>query len=251
VIQNLVLNADQAMAKPGTITIKAENITIDTDNDFGMSKGYYIKVTVIDEGCGIPDDIKSKIFDPYFTTKPDGNGLGLATSYSIIKKHLGYITLESEIGKGSQFSFYLPALNFYKNITPENTPTVISGNSKIMIIDDEEMIRNLLTDILENLGYQVYSFKERSSALEEYKKQKDISPFDLIITDLTIPGDMGGQEFLNEILKIDKDAKVIVSSGYSNHPLMSNYKKYGFKAVITKPYVLEDLAKIVDSVIKS
>ena len=251
VIQNLVLNADQAMAKPGTIAIKAENIIIDADNDFGMSKGKYIKVTVIDEGCGIPDEIKSKIFDPYFTTKPDGNGLGLATSYSIIKKHQGYITLESEIGKGSKFSFYLPAVGFYEYITAENTPTVISGNSKIMIIDDEEMIRNLLTDILENLGYQVYSFKERTSALEEYKKQKDISPFDLVITDLTIPGDMGGKEFINEILKIDKDAKVIVSSGYSNHPLMSNYKKYGFKAVITKPYVVEDLAKIVDSVIKS
>lgn len=249
VVQNLVINADQAMKNPGIISIECNNLTIEYDGENGFKKGKYLKVSIKDEGIGIPAELRSKIFDPYFTTKEHGNGLGLATSYSIIKKHLGYLTIESELNKGSIFSFYLPAVQTNENIEINEQARVITGKGKILVVDDEEMVRELLMDILENLGYDVEIFSDGSEALNQYKKKMDEDPFDLVITDLTIPGGLGGKELLDEILRINKNAKVIVSSGYSNDPLMADFKKYGFKAVVSKPYVVEDLSKTVSLVI--
>jgi PAS domain S-box-containing protein len=251
VIQNLIINADQAMPQGGTIKVKAENILIDdTHKSIPLDKGKYIKVSIEDQGIGIPADYLSKIFDPYFTTKPKGSGLGLASSYSIINKHGGVITAESKLGKGSKFTFYLPASE--KKVEQEEpvSETIKTGEGNILILDDEESIREMLMEILTSLGYTADSVADGLEAVELYKKALNSNnPYDLVIADLTVPGGMGGKETLSELLKIDPNAKVIVSSGYSTDPIMSEYWKYGFKGIITKPYGMEEVSKVLHGIV--
>ncbi len=250
VINNFIINADQAMPEGGLIGIGVENITVDNESSLPLDKGKYIMITIEDEGIGISEEHLQRVFDPYFTTKQKGSGLGLAVSYSIIRNHGGYITVESKLDIGTTFHIYLPASE--KKVkgqkTEEGKPLV--GKGRVLLMDDKEVIRNTVGEMLEVIGYEGTFVKDGIEAIEVYKQNKILGePFDVVIMDLTIPGGMGGKETIKRLLLIDPTAKVIVSSGYSNDPIMANYEKFGFKGIITKPYNMEELSKILHNVI--
>lgn len=252
VLHNLMLNAYQAMPGGGLIKISARNKSVPLKNEMMLKPGNYVMVTIEDQGTGIPEEILTKIFDPYFTTKEQGTGLGLASSYYIIKNHDGYIGVSSKVECGSTFYIYLPASA--KKPVPITRPRKLFSEEKgkrILLMDDEPFIRNSVKEFLEGYGYKVQVAEEGAKAVILYNKGKEMSePFDVVIMDLTIPGGIGGKEAAQEILKIDPKAKIIVSSGYSNDPVLANYLEYGFCNVITKPFLLEDLReKIVTSLI--
>lgn len=242
VLSNLVINADQAMPAGGVIDIKAENIVLSDESNTPLKPGKYVKISIEDRGIGISKEYLPKIFDPYFTTKKTGNGLGLASVYSIITKHDGFITIDSEIGKGTAAQFYLPA-SLKKVVRKKPSEKIlIDAKGKILLMDDEAAIRDATGKILKKFGYDVEFAAEGHEALEKYSKAiKTSHPFDLVILDLTIPGGMGGLETIKELLKKDPFTKAIVSSGYSSDPVMANFKKYGFSEVIAKPYNLNEL----------
>lgn len=258
VINNLLINAQQAMPAGGRIAIWAENVTILEDAELPLPrgkhvplpKGKYIKITITDRGVGIQPKIFDKIFDPYFTTKPQGSGLGLATAYSIIKNHEGYITMESTLGEGSVFFIYLPALKEAIPFPEEVTIAPITGQGRILIMDDEDIVLDVLRNMLIRIGYEVISARDGSEALEKYRRaQSNGQPFGVVILDLTVPGGLGGKETLEQLKRIDPQVKAIVSSGYSDNPIMADYEKYGFYGVISKPYRIPELSKIIHEVI--
>jgi len=250
VLYNLVINADQAMPGGGTVTVKAENIDIRPESGPQVGEGRYIKITVSDEGAGVEPKILRRIFDPYFTTKARGSGLGLTTSWSIVKGHGGTITVESTLGKGSSFSVYLPARGETRRTEPQRLTQPLKGKGRVMVMDDEECIRNLLTNQLEALGYETVHAAEGGQAVELYRiALKEGTNFDAVIMDLTIPGGVGGKEAVAAIRKLDPSVKAIVSSGYSNDPVMANYRSHGFVDVITKPYGIEEVSAVLHRVI--
>lgn len=252
VIHNLVINAIQAGPRDGVINLSAENCNITDEQNLPVSLGKYVMITISDSGGGILKENLSRIFDPYFTTKVGGSGLGLATVYSIIKNHDGLITVESSAETGTTFNIYLPASQKQLKVFPikDIGEKPLSGKGRILIMDDEEIIRDTAGSILTTLGYEVDSAKNGSEAIELYMKARlDGHPFSLIIMDLTIQGGMGGRETVKKLLEMDPDVRAIVSSGYSDDALMSDYKKHGFSAVIAKPYRLSDLSNIVNTVI--
>ena len=250
VITNIILNADQAMPDGGIIEIRAENVFINEDS-LPLKNGEYVKITIKDHGIGIPEKYLSKIFDPYWTTKKTGSGLGLATSYSIIRNHDGYIDVESQIGVGSTFYIYLPALS--EMILTEKEELVyepIMGKGNILLMDNDDMVRELATKMLETAGYSVTKANDGGEAIRLYREAMESGhPYDVVILDLTVPGGMGGKEAMKFLLKTDPNIKAIASSGYSNDSIMSEYKKYGFTAVIAKPYKVRELSEIVSKVI--
>lgn len=250
VIHNLIINAEQAMPDGGIIKLSAENVTVDAESNVPIMQGKYVKITVADTGVGIPEQHLTKIFDPYFTTKEGGSGLGLAVVYSVIKKHAGYLSVESKAGIGTMFYIYLPASN--KEVVPakaiDNKP--IFGKGRILIMDDEELIRDVCGKMLDKLGYEVEYALDGQEAIDLYKKEKDAGhPFNAIIMDLTIPGGMGGKDAIKKLHEIDPQVKAIVSSGYSEDAAMSDFGKLGFKAVIAKPYRITDLSETVHQVL--
>jgi len=239
VIHNLVINAVQAMPDGGTITIGAEN--------FGsiLQRQKCVRIFVADNGTGITEQHLQRIFDPYFTTKQQGSGLGLATCYSIIKKHGGIITVESTLGKGSTFYLTLPASELSREAQPEFQTDVAYGIGRVLVMDDEEPVREALQAMLDELGYTAECAENGAEAVDLYRKRKEEgTPFAAVILDLTIPGGVGGKEAITALLKIDPDVKAVVSSGYSTDPVMANYLEYGFSAVLTKPYLLQDMSRV-------
>ena len=252
VIHNLVINADQAMPQGGILKMRAENVRIDSKKAIPLPEGKYVAIAIIDQGVGIPKEYVAKIFDPFFTTKQKGSGLGLASSYSIISNHGGHITVESIPGSGSTFTFYLPASEKKIESKKPAIEMLRSGIGKILIMDDEELIRDVARDILKSLGYETDLARDGVEALDLYRKAKDAGkPYAAVIMDLTIPGGMGGEEAVKKLHAIDPDAKAIVSSGYSTGPIMSDFKAYGFSGVITKPYRIADMGATLQLVINS
>lgn len=250
VFQNLVINAVQAMPHGGIIRINTDNVILGEDNLLPLTPGRYVKITVEDEGVGIWPDHLSKIFDPYFTTKQKGSGLGLATAYSIIKNHDGHITVESTMGKGTTFSIYLPATTKKFKPKREMAPKLLRGKGKILVMDDEKMIRNNMGLMLKHLGYEVEFAEDGAEAIELYAKVKEsLNPFDAVIMDLTIAGGMGGRETIQKLLEVDPQAKAIVFSGYADDPIMSNFKKFGFRGFIKKPYNIEEVSEVLHRVL--
>lgn len=250
VISNLIINADQAMINGGLLRLKAENIVLDEMHHLPLPPGKYIKLTIKDQGEGIAKENLKKIFDPYFTTKNKGNGLGLTTSYAIIHNHNGYINVESQVGQGTSFYIYLPAVTETADCGSIVEPTCYHGNGRVLIMDDEDIIRDAAAEMLSEMGYHVSHAKDGNEAIRIYlEARKAGTPFDVVIMDLTVPGGLGGKETVAELLKYDPDIKAIVSSGYSNGPVMSNYREYGFSGVVAKPYKIEELSMVLRQVL--
>lgn len=250
VISNLIINADHAMPEGGIIKVRAENMTVAARQYPPLKDGRYVKISIEDQGVGIPKENLQKIFDPFFTTKQDGSGLGLATTYSIIKNHGGYITVESDLGAGTTFHIYLQASHkrIPKKKAAEEKPLV--GKGRILLMDDEEMVRNVAGKMLGHIGYEVEFAGDGDKAIELYKEAKESGhPFDAVIMDMTIPGGIGGKEAIKKLLEIDPDVKAIVSSGYFSDPIMSEFKRYGFRNVLAKPYRIKELTETLRKVI--
>ncbi len=253
VINNLMLNSVQAMKKGGTINISAENVDISDENqewEVLLKEGKYVRIRVQDNGVGIPPELLSQIFDPYFSTKQKGSGLGLAVSYSIIKKHGGYIFVESKPGKGTTFTVLLPASPDAVIKKPLQKLQIANGNGKILVMDDEEAILDLVGKMLSFLGYDVQLSHDGDEAIEVYKAAlKNNQPFDAVIMDLTVPGGQGGKETVHELLKMDPQIKAIVSSGYSTDPIMAQYRDFGFVDRISKPYDVQTMSEVLHRVL--
>ena len=245
VVQNIIINADQAMPAGGTIKISTENITFtEQQKNIPLRPGPYVKISISDTGPGMPKEVLNKIFEPYFTTKEKGSGLGLTTSFAIVKKHDGFLSVDSKVGEGTTFRIYLPASESDTGrVLGKSQPLVLRGNGKILAMDDEEAIRQLVKRILESVGYKVVTVKDGQEALDEYKAHADRGqPFDAVMLDLTVSGGMGGRECVRQLLARWPNAKAIVSSGYVNDPVMERYKKFGFVGMVSKPYTLGDLS---------
>ncbi|MBU7014172.1 MAG: PAS domain S-box protein [Theionarchaea archaeon] len=249
VINNLMINADQAMPEGGIVQVRAENVEVTSAEELPLHPGKYVKISIKDEGTGMPERLFSRIFDPYFTTKQKGSGLGLATSYSIIKKHDGHIDVESEVGTGTTFYIWLPAsLEHKKDEKPKEGR--LDGSGRVLLMDDEPLVLDAAGEVLEYLGYEVTFACDGEETILLYRNAvQQGTPFDAVIMDLTIPGSMGGEEAIGELLSVDPNVKAIVSSGYSTDPIMADYKAYGFRGVVTKPYTIEELSKTLREVL--
>lgn len=250
VISNIVMNARQAMPKGGKLEIRIEKSNLLKDNLLTISKGKYIKITITDTGPGIPQKNLEEIFDPYFTTRENGTGMGLSICYSIVKKHNGYISASSQIGTGTSITIYLPAVSPRQKkeskMKPATTEASLNNPLRILVMDDEDHIRNISKKMLEKFGYLVELASDGEDAISQYKALlENNTPAHLVIMDLTIPGGMGGEEASKIILDIDPNAKIVVSSGYSDDPIMTNFKEYGLKGIIPKPFRLEELKRSV------
>jgi PAS domain S-box-containing protein len=249
VVQNLVLNAVQAMQDGGVVRISLQNEHLEGDAVRAMAPGRYLRLTISDSGTGIRPEHLGRIFDPYFTTKQTGNGLGLATVYSIIRKHEGHVEVESELGRGTTFRIWLPAA---AEALPAPEPEAVVAAPKtgrILFMDDEEAIREMTCALLVRLGYSVTAVADGEAVIKAYVAAKQVCrPFDAVMLDLTVPGGMGGREAMQELLKFDPQVRGIVSSGYSSDPVMADYQEFGFRARVAKPYRVQDLAKALRSV---
>ncbi len=248
VFGNLTINAKQAMPDGGYLHVLLENIEIPDNRQPGLQRGKYIKITLADNGIGITPEHLKRIFDPYFTTKQTGNGLGLATAYSIIEKHGGQISVTSQLGKGTTFTVYLQAalVQTLPAVPLTSDAPLRQKAAKILVMDDEEMICDIIKAQLEDDGYRVETVPEGSLAVARYREAlAEGAPFDLVILDLTIPGGMGGKDTVKEILALHPQARVIVSSGYAADPVMANYAEYGFKGIVPKPYNPSSLSNVL------
>lgn len=253
VVSNLTINANQAMTEGGLLNVSIKRYSNLSSQLSYLNKSDYIQITFQDNGIGIDPNVMDRIFEPFFSTKQTGYGLGLATVFSIVNKHEGYIHVESELGKGSVFTIYIPALTDFVEQTThdlQETPDWEKQSANILVMDDEEVIRNLLSSSLKRLGFNVQAEPEGKQAVDAYQSAfSNGTPFDIVILDITVPGGMGGEEAIKEILKINPEAKCIVSSGYAHDPVMANYKDYGFIAVAPKPYTLTEMEDIINQVL--
>ncbi|HHB77372.1 MAG TPA: transporter substrate-binding domain-containing protein, partial [Desulfobulbus sp.] len=240
VIQNIIINGRQAMPEGGRIQIRAVNTRDTAVHPMLGIHGdkAFVKISIQDSGAGIPESILDKIFDPYFSTKQEGSGLGLAICHSIISKHGGFITAQSTPGEGTTFTLYLPASEQSSLPTDAvNAENATAGSHRILLMDDDEMLRTVASSQLEHLGHTVITAEDGAAAVACYQKHMHTkTPIDLTIMDLTIPGGMGGKEAVQEILALNPEARVIVTSGYSNDPVMANFRQYGFQASLLKPF---------------
>ncbi len=251
VINNLMINATQAMPQGGTIRVSASNVEIGMGSELPLAEGKYVRISISHSGNGISPENLTKIFDPYFTTKESGTGLGLATAYSVMKKHRGYIGVNSRIGLGSTFFCYIPTSQVEPRKDPSEKNHLVKGTGRVLIMDDDEGIRTLAEAILSEIGYQVITVRDGNECLKEYHAALLDNRFDVVIMDLTVPGGMGGKEAIQHLRRIDPTVKAVVSSGYSNDPIMSDYENHGFVDVLTKPYDAATLSHVLGRITAS
>ncbi|NOY52123.1 MAG: PAS domain S-box protein [Deltaproteobacteria bacterium] len=251
VIQNLILNAAQAMPDGGTINIAAENLALGNSENPSLQASPYIKILIQDSGNGIAPDQIGRIFDPYFTTREDGSGLGLAVTHSIVTKHDGHITVTSKKNRGTTFILYLPAVTEkVPRQKSSRSKTVNQKRGRILVMDDEEIVRDVAAKMLTRFGFEAVPTCSGEEAVKLFREAAERgTPFDLILADLTIPGGMGGKALATEIHRTDPAAKIIASSGYSNDFVMSDYEKFGFCGAVAKPYRLQELQEVVDRIL--
>jgi PAS domain S-box-containing protein len=257
VVNNLIINADQAMPAVGTITVKLGNCILRHAEVPALKAGEYVCIEVADQGIGIRPENMKRVFDPYFTTKDDGNGLGLASGYSIVRSHHGAIRVESEVDRGTSFYVYLPKTTKHHDTLPTNQEpakkepeTIHKGSGRILVMDDMEAMMLVAGEILNVLGYEVAFATNGEEAIEAYKKAKESGdPFDAVVFDLTVPGGMGGEEASNILIEYDPELIAIASSGYSTSNIMSNYKDSAFKAAVPKPYRIKEMSDALHQVL--
>jgi signal transduction histidine kinase/ActR/RegA family two-component response regulator len=253
VVQNLVINALQAMPGGGTVDVTLENERRGEADGLPLAPGAYVRLEVRDRGVGIAPEQLPRIFDPFFTTKATGSGLGLTTAYAIARRHGGHIEVQSAVGKGSRFILRLPAV-------PEGapaarrapTPVGEASRSRILVMDDEPAVRGVIADLLRALGHEAVVAEDGEAALAAWRRaRQDGRPFDVVILDLTVPGRMGGRQVVLEMRAVDPDVRALVSSGYSDDPVLSDPGEYGFAGVLKKPYTLDEVARALGTAISA
>jgi CheY-like chemotaxis protein len=251
VIQNIVLNADQAMPLGGRITITARNIPASATACLpGAATGDAVEITIQDQGTGIPEEHLSRIFDPYFTTKEKGSGLGLATTYSIIKNHGGMITVASELRKGTTFTICLPASGASVEREEASARLAAGNRGRILVMDDEHVVREVIGELLRSLGHEVVLADRGEAAVMQYKTaMAEGRPFDIVILDLTVRGGMGGAEAVKKLRELDPNVKAVMSSGYSDDAVTADYRRQGFTAFLKKPYKVEELQSTLNALL--
>ncbi len=240
-MSNLVINANQAMTS-GEIKIEAKNVYLSSADQLNLAEGFYVQVSVIDQGSGISKSLLNQVFDPFFTTKKTGHGLGLSTVFSIVKNHHGAVDIKSDVGRGTTVSIYLPATQNIAKKAVANLTKSYQNSGYVLVMDDEESIRLVLSKLLEKLGFKVLEAKNGEEAISIYanalEKNLDVK---YCLLDLTVPGKGGGLEIISELIALNANIKALILSGYSTSPIMSNFKSYGFCGVIKKPFRVADL----------
>jgi CheY-like chemotaxis protein len=248
VFDNLIINAMQAMPGGGAINITAQNVSLGEREHGVLRAGRYVKLSVTDSGIGIPPEYLPRIFDPFYTTKAKGHGLGLATSYSIVNRHGGCIEVESQPGKGSVFHVFLPALSASETPAEEESAVSHAGSGTFVVMDDEAMMRETISDMLSSLGYSVTCVANGQEAIDFFsvaiKAGRKVAA---MIFDLTVPGGLGGREAIGKIRTLDPKIPVFVASGYAEDPVMANPEKFGFTASICKPFRKAELVKMLNA----
>jgi CheY-like chemotaxis protein len=246
-LHNMLLNARQAMPVGGKIEVRAENVVSHTDS-LPLASNRHVKISVRDYGCGIAAEALPRVFDPYFTTRQGGSGLGLATAHAIVTKHGGHISVQSKVGVGSTFSIYLPACGEVQKPEPSRPAgqeLLRSGSGRILVMDDEEAVCDVLARTLGRLGYEVACARHGAEAIALIQEAKAAGrAFDTVLVDLTVPGGMGGKEVAAQLRQIDRSVILIASSGYSDAPVMSEFRRYGFDDVIPKPWTPNRLSEV-------
>jgi PAS domain S-box-containing protein len=252
-VSNLVLNAVQATPGEGFVRVRAENVTVGEGQLPHVKAGRYVRIVVTDTGVGIPEENLKQVLDPYFTTRENGSGLGLTTSYHIMKSHGGNLFVASEEGKGTSVSMLLPASMQRPSLPAENRwKAPPNGRWRVLVMDDEELVLDMARGMLDHLGCESKGARDGGEAIHMYAEAvEEGKGFDLVVMDLTIPGGMGGKEASRRILGMYPDARLIVSSGYSADPVMANYSAYGFRGVLPKPYRVEELRRVLEQVLES
>ena len=250
VMHNLMINAIDAMPDGGVVSVHADHVHLRKEDAIPLPEGEFIRISVRDEGIGIPKEHINRIFDPYFSTKKKGSGLGLTSAFSIVRNHDGHITVDSGQGRGTTFHLYLPVCssNVPKQRAAEDS--LIRGRGTILLMDDEEAIRDMAGEMLRRIGYEVVLAGDGSMALDRLREARASGkPFDAVILDLTVPGGMGGRETIQKMLEADPGVKAIVSSGYADNAVMSEYTRYGFQGVMSKPYDIKKMSTILHQVL--
>ncbi len=250
VLNNLLINAVQAMPDGGRVRVVATNASPEVCAELEL-EGEHVLVKVTDDGPGIPQEVLRKIFDPYFTTKEEGTGLGLATAHSIVRNHDGLLLADSELDEGTTFRILLPATGEVDDEAQAAEDELVKGEGRILVVDDEAAVLELASGMLRKLGYQPATASDGAEAIVVYRAARDAGEgFDAVVMDLTIPGGMGGREAVGELLTLDPDAKVLVSSGYSQDPVMADFQKHGFLEVLPKPFVISQLGRVLKRLLR-
>jgi PAS domain S-box-containing protein len=250
VVNNLVINAVQAMPHGGMLSIRVSNELVDGAGHLPLSRGNFVKITFKDTGQGIPEENIARIFDPYFSTREMASGLGLAISYSIISKHGGFIDVASKTGEGTVFTVYLPASSEAVHQEYPDTGAVVGGRGRILVMDDDEGVLTIAEKFLAYLGYEFEMARDGSEAVHRYSEAKGSGrPFDVVVLDLTVPGGMSGRDCVARLIEIDPGVRAVLSSGYINDPVVINYLSHGFRDVITKPYRIEELSRVLHRIL--
>ena len=247
VLHELMSNAEQAMSDGGLVELEARTQEVTTDGELPLESGPYVALSVRDSGVGVSAEVLPRVFDPYFTTKDAGRGFGLAAVYSIVQAHQGHIAFESEAERGTVVTVWLPqAVEEPQQAMASVGSTSEPSAGRVLLMDDERAVRAVTTSMLEQLGWQVTAVPDGRDAIEAYQEamgQDDA--FDLVVTDLSVPGGMGGAETMRRLLEIDPGVRAVISSGYSNDPVMARYREHGFAGVIAKPFSLADLGQVL------
>ncbi len=249
VINALMINAREAMPSGGTVVVTARNTELENKAGVLLPQGRYVKITITDQGPGVPDNIATKIFDPYFTTKPASSGLGLSISFSIIKKHGGLLHLETSSPAGAIFAFYLPATKAEATKLTEASSGSASSleNQRILVMDDEEGIRDLTSQLLTSLGYSVTAVADGTEAVRAYQSAMERGEnFHAVILDATIRGGMGGLATIERLRSLDRYVTAIICSGYSDEAALAGFLQYGFRGTLPKPFTRRDLADALE-----
>jgi PAS domain S-box-containing protein len=254
VLHNLVINADQAMPEGGALTVVAENAVITEESSLTLEPGQYVHISVTDTGVGIEPEVMARIFDPYFTTKEMGTGLGLASSFSIVRGHEGAVTVESTLASGTTFHVYLPCVDTAIEAEEPTRPALSAprGGGRILVMDDDPELREVLSGQLTQLGYFVETTADGHGAVDRYTDafRRD-EPFDLVILDLTVPGGVGGLETIDSLLALDPSARAVLCTGYANHMAMAQPERFGFCGTLPKPFTRGELRSLLASVLDS
>ena len=246
VVGNMVINARHATPEGGELVVTLSNARVDGGESLPLPPGDYLKLTIADHGTGIAPEHMRRIFDPFFSTKQEGSGLGLATAFSIVQRHGGHIGVDSRLGEGTSFTVYLPADPALMSTRTEEKGNVFKGTGRVLVMDDEVVVREMAVDALQALGYEAVTVGDGEEAIATYRRcrtSETDAPFDAVILDLTVPGGMGGLEAGRELRKIDPSVKTIVSSGYAEDPVLAAPKTHGFNGAIRKPYLVRELGE--------